>query len=297
MRRLFVILSVVCVVSGSAAAETFLEKIDRMHEEEQHQANASLLEDAIASTTNATEKAELYWRLARTTLELGDLVEQNGGDQKDVLDTFLLGEEHADKAIDLNPESYWSYYWKSANIGRWGETKGILNSLFKAKPMRDLLNQAIEIYPEHPDSFYVLGIMYRKVPGFPISFGNKSRAVSLGRKAVDAQRAEVESGKADEIKISYYMELARSLKERNWSASKRRREQGKMANSFEKERSVLDKNFFYEGVVDIPDKSDEEEALEMMRWVISEFQKKPVLKNSDRVDLEESQADLADWTK
>ena len=55
MRRLFVILSVVCVVSGSAAAETFLEKIDRMHEEEQHQANASLLEDAIASTTNATE--------------------------------------------------------------------------------------------------------------------------------------------------------------------------------------------------------------------------------------------------
>ena len=59
----------------------------------------------------------------------------------------------------------------------------------------------------------------------------------------------------------------------------------------------MDKNFFYEGVVDIPDKSDEEEALEMMRWVISEFQKKPVLKNSDRVDLEESQADLADWTK
>jgi hypothetical protein len=278
-------------------AETVIEKVDRMHEEELHRENQAFMKDVVVSTSNTREKAELYWRLARTTLEVGDLLELEGADEDILLDTYIAGEGYGDKSIELNPGSYWGYYWKSANMGRWGEVKGILNSLFKAKPMRDLLSQALAINPEHSDSFYVLGIMHRKVPGFPISFGSTDKAVSLGRKSIDAQRAEFEAGTANEIKLSYFMELARSLKERNWSASKRGKKVRSKADNFRKESDVLEKNFSYEGAIDIPDVSDEEEAIDIMRWVIAQFRAKPVLKDSHRTDLDEALIDLEEWSK
>ena len=52
---------------------------------------------------------------------------------------FEKGQEYADQAIAADPQNNLGYYWKSSNIGRWGQVKGILNSLFKAGPMRDLL--------------------------------------------------------------------------------------------------------------------------------------------------------------
>lgn len=296
MRKFLLVLAAMALVCGAVFAETVIEKVDRLHEEEMHRENFDFIKDSIGSAGNDTEKAELYWRLARTTLEIGDLLEQEGAEEDELLDTFVEGEEYADISIDLNPDSYWGYYWKSANIGRWGETKGILNSLFKAKPMRDILRTALGINPEHADSFYVLGIMYRKVPGRPVSFGSSNKAVSLGRKAIDAQRRQFETGIDNEIKLTFYMELARSLHQRDWSSSKRRKEQKEKAEDYADERDVLEKNFNYEGTLDIPSKSDREEAIEMMDWVVSEFEKKGTLTNSEKVDLEEALVDLADWT-
>ncbi len=297
MKKLFFCLGVLVLSVGVVFAETTVEKADRLHEEERHQENKEFIQSAISFTRDRMEKAHLYWRLARTTLEIGDLLEQEGASEDVLLETFIEGEGYADKSIELNSNSYWGYYWKSANIGRWGEVKGIFNSLFKAKPMRDLLHQAISIYPAHPDSYYVLGIMYRKVPGRPISFGNSDRSVSFARKAVDAQRAEFEAGDANEIKLSFYMELARSLWERDWSERKREKEARSKAEEFRKTTDVLEKHYYYEGVIDIPDTSDREEAVEMMSWVVSEFRSRPFLKNSHKADLEEALADLEEWTE
>jgi hypothetical protein len=296
MRKLIVFLFVLTIATGAVIAETLIEQIDRMHEEEQHQENYALIKGAIDSANGNVEKAELYWRLARTVLEIGDLLKQDGTDESEILDTFSEGEGYADRSIELNPNSHHGYYWKSANIGRWGETKGVLNSLFKAKSMRSILSEALSINPEHADSYYVLGIMHRKVPGRPVSFGSADKAVSLGRKAVDAQRREFETGEAIEIKLSYFVELSRSLYERDWSASKRRKSHGDKEESFAKERDVLKKGFFYEGTLSIPNVSDRQEAIEMIEWAISEYRSKPTLKNTERVKFEEALVDLADWT-
>jgi tetratricopeptide (TPR) repeat protein len=294
MKRIF--LAALCVLTTAAlGAETLVERIDRMHEDEMHRENYELLKRSVDSAGGAAERAELYWRLARTTLEVGDLLEQEGAGEAELLEKYLEGESYADLAIELDPNSHWGYYWKSANIGRWGETKGILNSLFKAKPMRNILSTALSINPEHADSFYVLGIMYRKVPGRPISFGSPDKAVSLGRKAVDAQEVQFRSGEDKKIKLSFHMELARSLYDRNWNESKREREQQKKERDYRKEQDALEKNFLYEGVVDIPDMSDREEAIQIMEWVIGEFDKRRPLSTSESVDLEEALTDLADW--
>ena len=279
-----------------SAQETLSEQSDRLYNEDRNREAYRLLKAEIPSVRSRREQAELYWRLARSTLEIGYLLEDEGASSNELLETFVEGEGYADRAIELDPNNHNGYYWKSANTGRWGEIKGILNALFKAKPMRDLLNQALEIYPEHPASFYVLGIMYERVPGWPLSFGNSDYSVSLGRKAVDANKAEFETGLAYEIKLDYYLDLARHLYKRNWNVRKRNREQSKKAERYAEANDVLEKNYYYEGVVRIPDMTDREEAMELIEWVIEEFEALPWLRRSQRLDLDGAREDLRTWT-
>ncbi len=296
MKRLLVALYIVSLSSLPIVAETTVEIADRMHDEEQHLEVIKMLEGAIDSTSGSEILAELYWRLARATMEIGDLMELEGASERALLDKFLEGEGYADKAVELDSDNYEAYYWKSANLGRWGEVKGILNSLFKVKPMRNLLIKVLSIYPEHRASFYVLGIMYERVPGRPISFGNSNYSVSLGRKAVDANRAEIKGGMEDEVKLVFHIELARHLKDRGWSASKRRREHDDNAEDFRNETGSFKKNRYYEGTLDIPNVSDEEEAIQLMKWVIGEYEKLDPPRARQLTELEEAREDLAKWT-
>lgn len=296
MKRMLFALCIAAIIGSPMVAETTLEMADRMHDEELHREAFAMLEDAISATSGPKDLAELYWRLARATMEVGDLMELEGASEDALLAKFNEGEAYADKAVELDSENYEAYYWKSANVGRWAEIKGILKSLFKAKPMRNLLIKVISIYPEHPASYYVLGIMYERVPGKPVSFGNSNYAVSLGRKAVDANRVEIASGAEDEVKLVFYVELARHLMERDWSASKRRKEYDDNADDFRKRSDPFEKNRFYEGTIDIPDISDEQEAIQIMEWVINEYENLDQPRNKQLTELEEARQDLADWT-
>ena len=163
--------------------------------------------------------------------------------------------------------------------------------------MRDLLHQALKIYPEHAASFYILGVLYEKLPGWPISFGSNEHSVSLARKSIDANLVEFEKGLINRIKYAYHIELARHLKERNWSTSKRSKEQSREAREYDKKQDVLEKNFYYEGVVEIKEMSDYEEALELLRLVIRELEKNHELKWSQVGELKDARTDLAAWTK
>ena len=58
--------------------------------------------------------------------QLGDVAEKPSKPQADILAVFTEGEGYADKAIAADPQNDLGYYWKSANIGRWGQVKGVL---------------------------------------------------------------------------------------------------------------------------------------------------------------------------
>lgn len=292
-----IILFVCTLVSASLIADEALERADELYDSDLHEQGYEFLKSVAESGGTSRDAAQIYWRLARATLEVGDIEKIAGADDSELLARFSEGEGYADLAIELDPTSHEGYYWKSANLGRGGEVRGILNSLFKARPMRSLLRSALDQYPEHPGSYYVLGIMYERVPGRPISFGNDNYAVSLGRKAIDALNAEIEAGIRDFVRLEYYTELARHLWARGWRSSKRMSEQRPKLRRFEQEDDVFVRNTYYEGSLDILDLSDREEALEIIQWVIDEFEAKPTLTNSDRADLAEARASLAEWTE
>jgi tetratricopeptide (TPR) repeat protein len=272
-----------------------LKKVDQLHENGAYEESRGVLENALAQASSGSERAEVLWRLARAWLNLGEDAEEGGASQDDLLAYYEKGEALAIEATAADPRNHLGYYWQSANIGKWGQTKGIMNALAKAKPMRDLLQKALSINRDHADSYYVLGQLYEQVPGFPISFGDKEYAVSLGRKAVDLRESQVRGGIEKELVYDYYTELAKHLWERNWSASRRSRERKKMAEAFGAATDPMEKNSYYEGTISIANVSDREEALDILTRNIRTLESLGRRSEAQNDDLKEARELLAEW--
>jgi tetratricopeptide (TPR) repeat protein len=297
MKRIVTTLVLVLIgaVLGMADFQDILDRADRLHESQEYAQTKGFIESSLSEANGGNEQAELYWRLARAWLNLGDEAEDRGATEEELLVFFERGEAEAHRAMVSDPGNHLGYYWKSANIGRWGQVKGILNSLARAKPMRDLLQQALVAEPEHADSYYVLGQLFEQLPGFPISFGDKNAAVSLGRKSVDLQEQQVGTGIKEEINYDFYTELAKHLWERDYSAARRRREQSRDRDKYQSISGPMEKNFYYEAVVSLKEISDREEALGMIDRVIGELEKIGDRTDSQNDDLMEARELLASW--
>jgi len=272
-----------------------VSKADALHEQELYDQVRGLLEVSLGQAKTGPERSELNWRLARAWLNLGDQAEDGGAGEAEVLAFFEKGEAVAQAAIDADPKNHQGYYWKSANLGRWGQVKGILNSLFKAKPMRELLQKAVAVKPDHADSYYVLGQLYEQVPGFPVSFGDKDNAVSLGRKAVDLHSQQVQAGIEKELSHDYYTELAKHLWARDYTAAKRAQEQKKRLAKYDATKDPMEKNFYYEAAVSLQPMSDREEARQLLGWVIAQLEKIPNRDDGQEDDLKEAREVQASW--
>ena len=297
--KLFALLLLASLLAAPALRADFQQEMaqaDLLHKHDAHEEARVLLEAGLASAADGREQAEIYWRLARAWLNLGDQAEDKGAKGEALLAFFAKGEELAQKGIDADPGNHLVYYWKSATSGRWGQVKGILNALFKAKPMRDLLQKALALRPDHADSYYVLGQLYEQVPA-GVSFGDKDWAVSLGRKAADLRAAQVRAGEEEELVYDYYTELAKHLWERNWSAARRQKEQPKKASQFTAKTDPAEKNCYYEGSLPLKGLSDREEARELLGWTVGELQALPRRTQGEEDDLQEALEVQAGWKK
>jgi tetratricopeptide (TPR) repeat protein len=270
-----------------------LSKADAMDDAENHRGVLDLLRPALGATTNSKELSAINWRLARASLGFGDQRKDDGAPSAELLGIFTQGEAYADKAIEQNPQDPLGYFWKSSNIGRWGQTRGILESLFKAPVMRDLLSKALVMDDQHADSYYVLGQLYEAVPGGIISFGNKDYAVSLARKSVDLNKQEVASGKEDKPNYGFYLKLANQLYERNWDAAKRTREQAVKQRNLPKASNPMEKGWYYEGSISIPNITDRQEAKTILTTLIGWLQAIPARTPSQNRNLKDAQGLLS----
>lgn len=291
---LIVVLAAGLTLAAWADVSKTVAQADTLHDQGAYADAVKVALGSISSASGGKEQAELYWRAARDTLELGDLAEKAGKPKDEILAVFTTGEGYADKAIAADPANDLGYYWKSANIGRWGQVKGILNALSKAAPMRDLLVKELSINPERSEAYYVLGELYREVPGWPASFGNLDTAVSLGRRAVDTRQRQVQQG-TEKMDYALSTQLGKTLYKRNWSAAARIAEQEKKKAKLGSAATPLDKGSLYEATVTLSNQSDREEARALVQWVVAELEKLPSLTAPQKKDLAEAKDVLKGW--
>lgn len=89
------------------------------------------------------------------------------------------------EAIALDPNRAEAYMWAGAGLGCVGLTRGILSSLQLIPQGKEYLEKSISVDPNYFDAgaLLLLGRAYTVVPGFPLSVGDKTKALKLLRLA------------------------------------------------------------------------------------------------------------------
>lgn len=109
-------------------------------------------------------------------------------------------------AVKLNPDGIEGNYFLGVAYGSWAEEKGVMNSLFLAGPIVELMTKVIRKNPSFRDgaAYIVRGRVYSKAPGWPISIGDQNKAIKDFEEAIKYQ---------NKIAYRYYAEFLISKKD------------------------------------------------------------------------------------
>ncbi|MDY4609850.1 MAG: hypothetical protein SPD11_04435 [Sphaerochaetaceae bacterium] len=289
----------VLAVAGALWAAVDLSQADTLYVMDKPAECKAELEKQLAKAASASERSDVLWRLARVQVTIGDDLDKNDKDGR--FAAYELGQEYAEQSIAEKPSAM-GYLWKASNIGRWGQTKGPLNSLSKAKPMLSDLRILVDDLNclDSSEAWYVLASLYDQLPGKPISFGDSQYAISFARAAVDTIPSEV-------IYPGTYQALAEMLWKRNWNMSKRVAEITKKQDKWDKGGGTnFDKYIHYEGKggpsaqpfyssVPLSRMSDRQEAVMLLLYAKAVYDSRSFHSRADQRNIVEIQELTAKW--
>ena len=176
MKRLFVSLVTVLFLAAPALARENPSLISQADELFAGREVLSNCEKSVALYEKVLEvdpqNYEAAWKIARSLKFLGD--KYPTGDER--IEILKKGEELAKKAVEINPQGVDGHFWLGVCLGRIGEERGVLNSLFMVGPIKDEMEAVLKTEPQHDGAHHVLGVLYRKAPGWPLSSGDINKA-------------------------------------------------------------------------------------------------------------------------
>ena len=267
----------VFVLHFAFSTNPVLTKADALYWGDSYDELEGFLSSELAKETDPKIRAEILWRLSRVTIGIADELKELGATKDELFAYYEKAEAYALQSIADFPTT-WGYVYKASSVGRWGETKGPLNALGKAAPMRDDFSVVLDTYKELENTitWYVLGQLYYQLPGWPISFGNLEYAVSYTRRALETIPSHV-------LYPNHFKALAEMLWKRNWSASVRNTKLNAMKREFDKAgRSNLERYMYFEGAngpgaipfyspVALNKMSDKQEAVMLLQYAVSKY--------------------------
>ncbi len=85
---------------------------------------------------------------------------------KEKLRVFNNGIKAAKKAIELAPDNPDAHFFYAANLGSWGEARGVLKSLFLLPEIKRELKLILKLDPNHVYALGMNGLLYYTIPDF-----------------------------------------------------------------------------------------------------------------------------------
>ncbi len=172
--RKIIVLSILIILSFSLfAADDIFKQVDQLYKERAKLENLkkaiAIMEDYLKKNPNSYDAA---WRLSMFYYSLGDKVPE---DKK--LNIYDKAVKMGKLAVKLNDKGVEGHFWLGVAYGKYGETKGVMKSLFLVKPIKNEMKRVMEIDETYECGgvYRVLGRLYFKVPG--LFGGSKSKSL------------------------------------------------------------------------------------------------------------------------
>jgi tetratricopeptide (TPR) repeat protein len=138
-------------------------------------------EDMIAKEP---QNYRLLWMYSRALNFCGMYLTSDNESKKKL---FQKAKDVSLNATQLSPDSPEGHIWLAVSLGNWGEANGVLKSLSVVPDIERNMNEVLTKDPESEEAvaYRVLGRLYFKAPGPPLSVGNLDKSELYLKKACD----------------------------------------------------------------------------------------------------------------
>jgi tetratricopeptide (TPR) repeat protein len=118
--------------------------------------------------------------LAQVCFIYGDV---RAATEEEKLAAYDRGRQAAKRAIELAPKSAPAQFWYGTNTGRWGQTKGMMRSLYLLPTVKDAMQTALALDPGYAPAYALGGSIYYEVPVY--AGGDLDRSEAMFRKGLE----------------------------------------------------------------------------------------------------------------
>ncbi|HWC05317.1 MAG TPA: tetratricopeptide repeat protein [Methylomirabilota bacterium] len=146
----------------ASARSPFVAELDtlatRYHE---NPARLDVVKDGLAQATPQEPDPESWIALARACFIWGDV---RATTDEEKLAAYSQGREAGRRAIELAPRNALAHLFYGINTGRWGQTRGVLRSLFLLSELRETIRQTLDLDPTLAAAYALAGNVDYEVP-------------------------------------------------------------------------------------------------------------------------------------
>ncbi len=196
-RRLLILLIGLLLVSPTATARSessplvaeFQEFSTRFHEDPARldqilegldQALKTNSNNSNTSTSSTKSYMEKLLAMAQVCFIWGDI---RATTENQKLEAYEHGQEVARRSLELEPNNPAAHFWFAVNTGRWGQTNGVLSSLFLATTVKKEINIILKLDPNFTPAYSLAGNFFYEVPG--LLGGDLDKAEEMFRKGLE----------------------------------------------------------------------------------------------------------------
>jgi tetratricopeptide (TPR) repeat protein len=207
------VLGAVATAGADTPVETARALIARYHED---QANIDRARELLTAALAKDRQVDTMIYLSYVDFLWGDLRAKNS-DEK--LAAYDQGREIGQRAVELAPKNPDAHVWFAINTARYGQTRGIMRSLFLLPTVQREIETTLTLDPKNTRAHSLAGNVYMTLPR--IAGGDMARAEEHFKKGlaidphltvlrVDLARLYVATGRYQDAR----QELTRVLEER-----------------------------------------------------------------------------------
>jgi len=179
--RVVVALLLALLSAVPVAAQTPVEAartlVAKYHE---NPANIDKARDLLEAALTKDRQPDTLVMLSYVYFLVGDVRAQSSEDK---LAAYDKGREAGRRAVELAPKNPEAHVWYGINTGRWGQTKGIMRSLFLLPTVREEIDATLALDPRNLRALALQGNVFFEVPR--IAGGDRDKAEASFRKALE----------------------------------------------------------------------------------------------------------------
>lgn len=221
------VLAIISILSFAEVDENFTYKCN-------YRECLMTLNTMLSECESPVDKAEVYWRLSRVSLMLGE--EQTDKDEK--IRHLESGIAFAELGKKSDPKNIQCHMWYCANVGRKCQTETLIEQAAAVPAMMDALGIILNEFnrTDCSEAWQALSEIYHHHP-----FKSDDSAINYARMAA----LNIPD---DELRLSTYIYLAELLYKRGWSQPKRASQiQANMSRFTQTTKSNIEKYAYHDG--------------------------------------------------